>query len=103
MRTYLKQESITIRRQTYVGNKSSYADLATVDAYVRPLTEEQSSINGIQFGRGFFCLVEDSVDVQEGDKVLFDSILHTVQGVARHNRGISLPKFKQLTMVRGKK
>lgn len=103
MRTYLNQESITIRRQTYVGNKSSYADLATVSAYVRPLTEEQSSINGIQFGRGFFCLVEDSADVQEGDKILFNSILHTVQGVSRHTRGITLPKFKQFLMTRGKK
>ncbi len=100
MQTYLKQESITIRRQIYVGNKSTFSDLETVTAYVRPLTEEESSINGLQFGQGLFVMVEDTADVQEGDKILFRTIEHTVQGVALHDRGISVPHFKQVLMTK---
>ena len=99
MKTYLRQQSITISRQSYVGNKSSYAVLATVSAYVRPLTEEETTINGLQFGRAHFVMVEDATDIQEGDKVLFDSDTYVVEGVSRHNRGISLPPFKQVLIT----
>lgn len=99
MRTYLDQQTITIRRQTFVGNKSSYSDLATVNAYVRPLSEEEASVNGLQFGKGQFVMVDDTTDIQEGDEVVFNGIKHAVAGVANHNRGISIPKFKQVIMT----
>lgn len=101
MRSYLNKDTIDISRHSYVGGKSSYASLATnVKAYVRPLTEEQSAINDVQFGRGFFVMVLDSIDVQEGDQITFNSVVHTVQGVSRHTRGFSIPKFKQALMIK---
>ena len=101
MRTYLEQQLIDISRQVYVANKSSYANIASsVGAYVRPLNEEEATINGLQYGLAFFAMVDDVADVQEADIILFDGDDYVVKGVARHNRGISLPPFKQITMTR---
>ena len=100
MNTYLNQETIDIERQTLAGGKTSYSTSATgVPAYVRPLTEEEANVNGLQSGKGLFMLVKDSVDIQDGDRVIFNTLTHLVSGVARHTRGISLPKFKQVIMT----
>lgn len=104
MNTFLKK-LITIKRQSYSGTppKSTYSILGTANAYVRPLTEEQSARNGLQWGKGFFVMVKDEADIQEGDKIVYESEECTVQGVSRHNRGITIPDFKQVLMVRPQK
>ena len=45
-------------------------------------------------------MVFDTVDVQEGDKIIFDSQEYEVQGVSRQRRGFSIPDFKQITMIK---
>lgn len=95
MRTFTGQKVITaIKRQTYVNNKSSFASIGTNSGYLRPLSEEQSSLNGVQFGRGFLLIVEVDVDIQQGDKVTIDSKEYTVQGTANHDRG-GATKYKR--------
>jgi hypothetical protein len=42
----------------------------------------------------------DSVDIQQADKIIYDGEKHGVEGVARHNRGITLPHFKQVLTKR---
>ena len=96
MRTFLNQQTITIERQSWTANKSTYATIATVSAYVRPLEEKETTENDFQYGEAHFILVEDSVDIQRGDRIVFDGKTHGVEGVGRHNRGISLPNFKQV-------
>lgn len=88
MQTFTSQKSITaIKRQTYVGDKSSFASVGTATAYLRPLTEEASTVNGIQFGFGFNLIFEVDVDIREDDKVTIDSVEYTVRGVVNHDRG----------------
>ena len=88
MRTFTNQKTISaIKRQTYVGNKSTFASVGTATGYLRPLSEEQSSLNGVQFGRGFLLIIETDVDIREGDKVTIETKEYTVQGEANHDRG----------------
>lgn len=100
MRTFTNQKTISaIKRQTYVGNKSSYASVGTATGYLRPLSEEASSVNGVQFGFGFNLIVETDVDIRETDKVTIDSVEYTVRGVANHDRG-GATKYKRILMVK---
>lgn len=78
----------TIQRQVYTGNKSTYTSVgSSFSAYLRPLGEEASASNGIQFGYGFNLITPIGTDIKEGDKVTIDSIDYTVRGVVSHDRG----------------
>jgi len=97
MKYFTKNNIITdVQRQTYSG--TSMSTMTTVGitgtCYLRPLNEEQSSVNGFQFGLGFSVIVEVGVDIREGDRVTVDSVNYTIQGVVNHNRG-GYPKYKK--------
>jgi hypothetical protein len=94
--TFTTQKSITtIKRQTYSGEKSSFASVGTATAYLRPLDLEQSTNNRVQFGLGFSLIFEVDVDIREGDKVTIDSVEYTVRGVVNHNRGSARIQYKK--------
>ena len=100
MKTFTNQKTISaIKRMVYTGNKSIFSSVGTATGYLRPLTEESSSVNGIQFGFGFNLIVEIDVDIREGDKVTIDSVEYTVSGVADHDRG-GVTAYKRILMTR---
>ena len=78
-----------ITRQTYSGSpqKSSYSSVGTATCYLRPLTEEQASMNGFQYGTGFSAIFETSVDIREADKLTIGGLVYSVRGVVNHDRG----------------
>ena len=102
MRKYLNQNTISaIKRQTYTGNKSAYSSVGSGMGYLRPFSETQSSVNGLQFGIGFSLFVDNAVDIREADKVTVDGTEYTVRGVATHARG-AVP-FKKCMLVKPEK
>lgn len=84
--SFLSNKDVEIKRQVYVGDKSSLVTVETVKGYLRPLSEEQASLNGFEFGIGFVLLVDDEVDLRENDTVVIDSQTFLVGGVANHDR-----------------
>lgn len=86
---YFNNKTVTaIKRQVYTGNKSVYTSLGvTFGAYLRPLSEEATASNGLQYGYGFNLITNTSVDIREGDRITIDSIDYTVRGVVSHDRG----------------
>lgn len=100
MRTFTGQKSISsIDRLTYTGSKSEFSSVAkNVTCYLRPLTEEQASMNGFQYGTGFSAIFEVSIDVREGDRVTIEGEVYTVRGVVNHNRGINTQYKRALLM-----
>ena len=98
MQTFTTQKTITnLRRQVYVGDKSAYQIVGSTPfntCYLRPLNEEQSASNGVQFGLGFSIIVEVDVDLREGDKVTIDSVEYTLRGIVNHDRG-GATKYKK--------
>lgn len=90
MLTFTSQKIVSsIKRQVYTGNKSTYSNIGSTSCYLRPLTEEQSSMNGIQYGLGFSAIFETSADVREGDRITIESVEYTVRGVVNHDRGLN--------------
>lgn len=79
-------KTAVIKRQTYVGDKSTLITVATVKGHLRPLTEVQSASNGLQFGEAHAFQVPVNVDIQEGDELTIDSQTYTCKGVAVHDR-----------------
>lgn len=111
MRTFTGQKPIAIFRQTYTGTplKSSYllqygttTGVSAVTGYLRPLTEEASTINGIQYGYGFNLIVEVDVDVKEGDQVVIAGVTYNVRGVVVHDRG-TVTQYKRALMLKSEK
>lgn len=77
-----------IQRQVYTGNKSTFtATGTTCRAYLRPLSMEEASINGMQYGKSYQLITEVGIDIQIGDRLTIDGADYTVRGVANHNRG----------------
>lgn len=88
MRYFTKQRSITaIKRLAYTGSKATTSSVGTAEGYLRPLTADESSLNGVQFGQGYQLIVETSVDIRPQDRVTIDSVDYLVRGVANHDRG----------------
>lgn len=98
MRMMMQQNPITITRMTRTGDKLAYAALGTGFAYIKPMTEEQSSVNGNQYGQGFILLCDKDTDLRESDRVASEGITYTVRGVAVHSRGPH--KFIKAIMVK---
>lgn len=103
MRTFTGQKAIsTITRQTYSGtpSKSSYSTVASnANCYLRPLGEDQASLNGFQYGTAFSAIFETSVDIREADKITISSVVYTVHGVVNHDRGFRT-KYKRALLVK---
>lgn len=77
-----------VQRQVYTGNKSTYTTTGTTcRGYLRPLSAEQASMNGMQYGQAYELITEVGIDIQVGDKLTVDGGIYTVRGVANHNRG----------------
>ncbi len=82
------QKSVSaISRQTYTNGVSAFASVGTCTGYFRPLSEQESNFNSIQYGLGFSLIVETSVDIKQGDKVTISSVVYLVRGVVNHDRG----------------
>jgi hypothetical protein len=88
MRYFTSQNIISaISRQSYTNGKSAFASVGTGTGYIKPLSEQEASFSGVQYGHGFTLIVETDVDIKEGDKITVDSINYMVRGVVNHNRG----------------
>lgn len=101
MQLFTNQKTISlIERQVYTGNLSSMTTTGvSATGYLRPLSEEQASNNGIQYGNGFSLIVETSVDIREGDRLTISSTIYTVRGVVNHDRG-GLTAYKRCLLLK---
>lgn len=61
--------------QLYQPSGTVVFETAYRTCYLRPLNEEESASNGVQFGLGFQIIVECDVDIREGDKVNISNTL----------------------------
>lgn len=87
MRMMFNQNPITTSRMTRTGDKLSYSALGSGFAYIKPMSEEQASVNGHQYGLGFILLCDKDTDIKESDRVTSNGDTYTVRGVAVHSRG----------------
>lgn len=79
-------KTATIKRQTYVGDKSTLATVETVKGHLRPLDEVQAAANGFQFGQIHAFQAPVGTDIKEGDEVTIDGKKYTCKGVAINDR-----------------
>ena len=91
---------ISIKRQVYVGDKSTYSEISTgTPALLKPLSEERSSLNGFQFGTAFSLTVDSSVDIGESDRITDgDGRLFDVRGSAEYRNALGFA-FKRAILV----
>lgn len=92
MLTFTNNKVITsIERQIYVNSKSTYATQTSssipLTGYFRPLSEEQATLNGLQWGQGFSLICESGKDVRIGDRITIEGVAYTCRGVVDHDRG----------------
>lgn len=95
----MQQNAITVDRQVRTGDKTAYSTVGTGFAYIKPMTEEQTSSNGYQYGKGYILLCDIDTTIKESDRVTSSGVVYTVRGVARHARGPH--KFIKAILVEG--
>lgn len=102
MRYFTNQKEITsIKRHQYSGSPdgSTRTEIATTGSiYLRPLSEEQSIVNEVQFGQGYMGFVDEDLDIQESDEITVDGQTYEVKGMAHHDRGFH--RFKRLILTK---
>ena len=98
---FTSQNAITkVERQVYTGSKSTYTTVSafTPTGYLRPMSEEQASLNGMQWGQAFQLITESGVDIRKGDRITTGGVVYLVRGVADHNRG-GVTAYKKYTLT----
>jgi hypothetical protein len=83
------QKSLTkVERQVYTSGKSTFTDVGIASTvYLRTMNDEQTALNGLQFGQGFICICDVTLDIRFGDRVTIEGATYVVKGVAKHDRG----------------
>lgn len=88
MRYFTNEKTISaIKRLTYTGSKATASSVGTATGYLRPLSADEASLNGVQHGQAYQLIVETDVDIRPQDRVTISSVDYLVRGVANHDRG----------------
>ena len=101
MKYFTSQKTVTIKRQTYVGNISSSTTISVESCYLKPLSETESTNNNFQYGVAYNAIFEVDIDVKENDKLEIDSIEYTVKGVASFEHGTMLD-YKRALVIKSR-
>ena len=57
-----------------------YSAVGTIRGFLKPLTEEESANNSIQFGQGYSFYVKLGADLQTEDRLIIKNTEYTVRG-----------------------
>lgn len=104
MRQFFNQtKNIVLRKETLNDNNlSSYSDVDSFSGYLKPMSRQESSVNGIQYGKSYLLMTPDTVDIQAGDKVLIPDVGEmSVQATTLQDRHIGSIKYKESVLVLG--
>lgn len=100
MRTFTNNKTVSsVKRLTYSGSPSKGTTSVVyqnLKGYLRPLSEESSAVNQMQWGTGFHLITEIDSPILTGDILTIDSEIYTVRGQAKHDRGRQTSYFKYL-------
>lgn len=80
---YFFDKKVFIYKLVQGTGKSSYQEdsSGSVMGFLRPLDEQESSLNGIeQFGTGYRLMTDKNSGISATDKVKIDDILYLVKG-----------------------
>lgn len=97
MRSFFNKTA-KISRPVYTNNKSSLVFVADIRCLLKPMSEEKSALNNVQYGKGFKLTTEVAADIKAGDMVSISGIDYMVKGVAVHDNGSEPFKTANLTL-----
>ncbi len=99
---HLFQQTASVRRQRYVGDKSSYISVGSFNCVVQNLTtadKEMMPINIIQAGRGFVVFCPLSSNVETTDILTIGGEDYEVKDVLDYN--FSKISYKKILTIKG--
>lgn len=76
-------------------NLSSYSTIGSVKGYLKSLNDAESSINGLQYGKGFVFVTSHDSDIKTGDKLLIENSEYNVQALSNKNQNIGSIRSKR--------
>lgn len=78
----------TVNRMTYVGDKSTYSSVGTVEGYLEPVEKNKELIGHDSIlGQEWMFRCNGDEDIREADKLTIDSVSYAVSGVRRYTAG----------------
>lgn len=79
-------------------NLSSFSVIGSVKGYLKPLSEADSSINGLQYGKGFVFVTSSNSDIKTGDKLEIEGEEYNVQALSNKNQNIGSIRSKRIIL-----
>ena len=97
---YFLNDTITVRRlKTKSGDRTAYSATATAyEASIQQIGVERSQLLEGTIGKQYYCFVEGSPDILDGDQVIHGNVTYSVKSVKVVDFG-STPHY-QLIIVR---
>jgi len=95
MKLFLNKTAHVKRATRNANNLSTYAEITQIKGYLRPLNENESSINGLQYGRGYSFTTPSVSDLKAGDKLVINSVEYNVQACADKGQAIGSLNYKK--------
>ena len=97
---YFLNDIVTIRRlKTKSGDRTAYSATATAyEASIQQLGVEKSQLLEGTIGKQYYCFVEGSPDILDGDQIIHGNVTYSVKSVKVVDFG-STPYY-QLVLVR---
>jgi hypothetical protein len=99
MKVFFNKKVIVKRASRNANNLSSYSDIGEVVGYLRALNEAESSINGVQYGRGYSFLFDEKKDIKVGDKLSLNNEIYNVQAVVNRSQDKGSLRYKKAVLT----
>lgn len=96
---FFYNKKVTVQRASRnVNNLSTYSNIGEVKGYLRALNEAESSINGVQYGRGYAFLFDEKGDIKIGDKLSLNNEIYNVQAVVNRSQDKGSLRYKKAVL-----
>lgn len=105
MRQFFNQnKNLILRKETTNSNGlSSYSDVLTFNAYLKPMSRKDAGINGLQWGKTYLLLCDNNITIDAGDKVYSSETNQewSVQATTLQNRHSGSIIYKESILILG--
>lgn len=105
MRQFFNQtKNLILRKESLNGNNlSSYGDVRSFSAYLKPMSRKDAGVNGMQWGKAYLLLCDISIAIDAGDKVYLNETGEewSVQATTIQNRRVGSTRYKESILILG--
>ena len=79
--------SATVQASTKVGTNYTYVDTGSTICFLQPLSDQETQLYGMTFGKGFNCYLPFTSVVADKMRLIIDGVTYGVKGIKTYTFG----------------